>query len=95
MERISKRGILYYLFMALSGLFILGISYTPPLLVSLLLLAAIGFCLTAFIIIWDSATQELIEEEVLGRVVSFQMFGGLLLLPVGEYNWIFIRQVRN
>lgn len=83
LERISKRGILYYLFMALSGLFILGISFTPPLLVSLLLLAAIGFCLTAFIIIWDSATQELIEEEVLGRVVSFQMFGGLLLLPVG------------
>ena len=63
LERISKRGILYYLFMALSGLFILGISFTPPLLVSLLLLAAIGFCLTAFIIIWDSATQELIEDR--------------------------------
>lgn len=43
----------------------------------------IVFCLTAFIIIWESAVQELLDENVLGRVTSFQMFGRLALLPIG------------
>ncbi len=60
-----------------------GMSFNPPFYILLLLLAAIGFCFTAFLVIWDSSIQELVEEEVLGRVVSFQMFGGFLLLPFG------------
>ncbi|MBP1970318.1 MFS family permease [Virgibacillus natechei] len=83
LERISYRGILYYVFMALSGVCVLLLSLRPVFLVSLFLLAVIGFSLTAFIIIWDSAVQELVDEHVLGRVTSFQMFGGLALLPIG------------
>nr|WP_275661808.1 MFS transporter [Lentibacillus sediminis] len=83
LERISHRGILYYAFMALSGVCVLLLSLTPFLTLALLLLAIIGFSLTAFVIIWDSAVQELLDEKVLGRITSFQMFGGLALLPVG------------
>lgn len=37
--------------------------------------------------IWESAVQALIDEEVLGRVTSIRMFGGLALLPIGY--WFF------
>ena len=85
--KFTRRGILYYSFMALSGGGVLLLSFNPALWLVLLIVAMIGFSLTAFIIIWESAVQELVEEEVLGRVTSFQMFGGLALLPIGY--WIF------
>ncbi|WP_040225425.1 MFS transporter [Bhargavaea cecembensis] len=81
-NKLSNRGVLYYLFIGLSGVFVLCLSLKPALWLTLLLLSGIGFCLTAFIIIWDSVTQELIDEKLLGRVVSFEMFGGLALLPL-------------
>ncbi|WP_373894505.1 hypothetical protein ACUL41_18985 [Virgibacillus natechei] len=77
LERISHRGILYYAFMALSGVGVLILSLQQIFLLSLILLAIIGFSLTAFIIIWDSALLELADEQVLGRVTSLHMFGGL------------------
>ena len=83
LERISYRGILYYTFIALSGVGVLLLSLKPIFIISLLLLAMIGFSLTAFIIIWDSTVQELVDQHVLGRVTSFQMFGGLIFLPIG------------
>lgn len=83
LERLSHRGILYYTFMGLSGICVLLLSLKPFLFLTLLLLAIIGFSLTAFIIIWESAVQELVDENLLGRVTSFQMFGGLALLPIG------------
>lgn len=83
LERLSHRGILYYTFMGLSGICVLLLSLKPFLFLTLLLLAIIGFSLTAFIIIWESAVQELVDEKLLGRVTSFQMFGGLALLPIG------------
>lgn len=81
--KIRKRGILYYSFMSLSGIFVFLLSFVSNFFIALALIVCIGFSLTAFIIIWDSATQELIDEHLLGRVVSFQMFGGLILLPLG------------
>src|SRR5690625_7715011 len=69
--------------MGVSGVCVLILSFKPYLFLTLLLLAMIGFCLTAFVIIWESAVQELLDESVLGRVTSFQMFGGLVLLPIG------------
>lgn len=84
-DKFSRRGILYYSFMSLSGLSVLLLSLKPTLWLVLLIVALIGFSLTAFIIIWESAVQALVEEEVLGRVTSFQMFGGLALLPIGYW----------
>lgn len=84
-ERIKHRGILYYTFMASSGIGVLLLSIHIHVVFTLFILMAIGFCLTAFVIIWESAIQELVEGDVLGRVTSFQMFGGLALLPIG-YN---------
>ncbi|AQQ55246.1 MFS transporter [Planococcus lenghuensis] len=104
-DRMAHRGILYYAFMSLSGIGILLLSFKPELWLLLLLTAMIGFSLTAFIIIWDSASltafiiiwdsaiQELVEEDVLGRITSFQMFGGLVLLPVSY--WIFGLIIEN
>lgn len=82
-DKLIHRGILYYSFMSLSGLGVLFLSFRPTVSIVLLIVALIGFCLTAFIIIWESAVQSLVEEELLGRVTSFQMFGGLVLLPIG------------
>lgn len=84
-ERLSYRGILYYSFMAVSGVGVLLLSIQTNLFFTLLILTTIGFSLTAFVIIWESAVQELVEESVLGRVTSFQMFGSLALLPIA-YN---------
>lgn len=86
-DKFTHRGILYYSFMSLAGLGVLLLSFQPKLWIVLLIVALIGFSLTAFIIIWESAVQELVEEDVLGRVTSFQMFGGLALLPLGY--WLF------
>ncbi|WP_373894501.1 hypothetical protein ACUL41_19005 [Virgibacillus natechei] len=65
LDRISHRGILYYAFMALPGVCVLLLSLRSTFLLSLFLLVAIGFSLTAFIITWDSAVQELVDEQVL------------------------------
>lgn len=92
-DKFTHRGILYYSFMSLAGLGVLLLSFQPKLWMVLLIVALIGFSLTAFIIIWESAVQELVEEEVLGRVTSFQMFGGLALLPIGY--WFFGILIEN
>lgn len=89
-DRLAKRGILYYSFMAASGLFVISLAMTPPFWLILVILAAFGFCLSAFIIIWESATQELIDKKLLGRITSIEMFFGLLLLPVSYslFGWL-------
>lgn len=92
-ERLSHRGILYYTFMTTSGVGVLLLTLNIHIMFTLVILMVIGFSLTAFVIIWESAVQELVEESVLGRVTSFQMFGGLALLPIG-YN-IFGRLIES
>lgn len=87
MDKLTRRGILYYSFMAITGGFVLLLSMKPTLWLVLLIAGGIGFCITAFVVIWESAVQALIDEEVLGRVTSIRMFGGLVLLPVGY--WFF------
>lgn len=54
---------------------------------TLFITTIIGFLMTTFIIVWESLLQDLIDNDKLGRITSIDMFGGLVLLPVGY--WIF------
>ena len=49
--------------------------------------------MTTFIIVWESLLQDLVDNEKLGRITSIDMFGGLVLLPVGY--WIFGLLIEN
>ncbi|MFD2829504.1 MFS transporter [Corticicoccus populi] len=83
--KIEKRMKKYYSFMLILGLSILLLYFINHFYIVLIIMLLIGFSISSFIILWDSTIQELIEEKFLGRIISLQMFGGLLLLPVGYY----------
>lgn len=86
-EKLPPRGILYYSLIGATGLSILFLALTSSLLITLFFTTIIGFLMTTFIIVWESLLQDLVDNEKLGRITSLDMFGGLVLLPVGY--WIF------
>lgn len=86
-EELPARGILYYSLIGSTGLAILFLTLTDSMIVTLFFASVIGFLITTFVIVWESLLQDLVENDKLGRITSLDMFGGMVLLPVGY--WIF------
>lgn len=78
-----KRGIIAYGGALLSGLALLGMSMTTSAALLCLLFAVEGFGLMMFGLIWETSLQELVPQEIFGRVASLDMLGSFALLPVG------------
>jgi MFS family permease len=81
--RLPRRGLLFYLGLAL-GAFVLAL-FGLPLPLWFLLAAALlnGIALEANQLSWTNLLQEKIPNEELGRVSSIDSLGSFVLLPVG------------
>ncbi|EFH83883.1 MFS transporter [Ktedonobacter racemifer] len=87
LRNIPKRGTVMYLAVGLASCaeLLLGLA-TPPAyapFLAILASALIGFGLGTFGIIWVTLMQELVPEEMLGRVSSIDQLGAWSLLPLG------------
>ncbi|MEI3895525.1 MULTISPECIES: MFS transporter [Bacillus] len=82
-ERWSKRGLLAYGGVLISGcaLLIMPFIAWAPVLIGLM--AIEGFGMMVFGLIWETSLQELVPEEAFGRVASLDMLGSFALLPLG------------
>lgn len=87
MSRIPRRGILAYVAVAVAsiGQAIMGLplAHSVEPLVACIANGLLGFGLGAFGIIWVTIMQELVPEDMLGRVSSIDQLGAWGLLPVG------------
>lgn len=87
LRRLRRRGLLAYgsLFIYSLALMAFGFPFFYPyhIVTSLVANALIGFGLAAFDIIWITVMQELVPNNVLGRVSSIDTFASFIFLPVG------------
>ena len=81
--RLRRRGRLAYLAVAASGLALLGLAAAPTVVWGVLATALLGASIAVFGVVWETVMQELVPDEVLGRVVSIDMLGSFALLPLG------------
>jgi hypothetical protein len=60
---------------------LLGLSM--PLVASLAVVLIAGVADAAFALIWTNTLQEMVPQELLGRVASVDSLGSVILLPAG------------
>ena len=81
--RLRHRGLLAYIswIIGASLLAFFGINTNVLLIEAGAIL--MGFCFAGFDLVWVNSLQELVPNELLGRVTSLDYLGSYLLLPVG------------
>lgn len=81
--RLRRRGLLGYSGLVLAGLGLMVFGLPVPL--ALLVIGALvnGAALEIFGMVWANLLQELVPNELLGRVSSIDMLGSFVLLPIG------------
>lgn len=77
------RGILAYGGALISGIALLGMSMISSGVGLCILFAVEGFGIMVFALIWETSLQELVPQEIFGRVASLDMLGSFALLPFG------------
>ena len=80
---LQRRGWTAYLAVAAAGLGLVGVGLAPQLVLGVTAMGCVGSSLTVFGVVWETAVQTLVPEEVLGRVFSLDMLGSFALLPLG------------
>ncbi|OEH94264.1 MFS transporter [Bacillus solimangrovi] len=79
----EKRGLMAYSGVIVSGLSLLAMPFVPWVPGLLTLMAIQGFGVMVFGLVWETSLQELVPEEMFGRVASLDMLGSYALLPLG------------
>ena len=82
-KRLRRRGIFFYLCGAVAGIGLGVFGLTLPLWVLVVAALFNGAALEVCGLIWTNILQELVPEEKLGRVYSFDALGSFALLPLG------------
>jgi len=80
--RIRRAGIAMYLFAVVAGLGLMLYGIAPTLPGTLIAGTLIGFGFVCSGVLWESALQRHVPRHMLGRVTSWDWFGGSLLGPV-------------
>lgn len=80
--RIRRAGIAMYMFAVLAGIGLLLYGIAPTLPGALIAGALVGFGFVCSGVLWESALQRHVPRPMLGRVTSWDWFGGSLLGPV-------------
>ena len=80
--RIHRSGVAMYVFSFIGALGIGGFGLAPVIPAPFLCAAAIGFSLSGFGTLWDTAVQKNVPRHMLGRVGSVDSFGSFLMGPV-------------
>lgn len=82
-KAVPHRGLVAYAGIVAGGLALIGTAFASNTL-SLLATAVFGWAgLAVFTLVWNSTLQRRIALELLGRVVSVDHFGSLILVPPG------------
>jgi MFS family permease len=83
LPRIRRRGLIAYGGWAVGGLMTLLLGLPMPLVASLTVVLIAGVAEAAFALIWTNTLQEMVPQELLGRVASVDSLGSFMLLPAG------------
>ncbi len=81
--RLHHRGRLAYTGSALAGIFLAAFALPLPLWALAVCALINGAALEVFGVIWTSTMQEMVPQNMLGRVASIDQVGSFALLPVG------------
>jgi len=81
--RLRHRGVIIYTLTAASGGGILALAACRTTLEAALVGTLFGGCITGFIIVRETTVQQLVPQASLGRVLSLDYLGSLILLPLG------------
>jgi DHA3 family tetracycline resistance protein-like MFS transporter len=82
-SRIRRRGLIAYGGWAVGGVMTLLLGLPLPLVASLAVVLVAGVAEAAFALIWTNTLQEMVPQELLGRVASVDSLGSFVLLPAG------------
>lgn len=80
--RRGRNGTVMYLYVLLEGVAVALFATLAPIPVLLLLAGVVGYCVMGFTILWESALQQHVPRELLGRVTSIDYFGAILIGPI-------------
>jgi len=80
--RIRRAGIAMYLFAVVAGVGLILYGVVPTFSGALIAGTLVGFGFVCSGVLWESALQRHVPRQMLGRVTSWDWFGGSLLGPV-------------
>jgi MFS family permease len=80
--KIRRIGIAICVFAVIGGLALIGIGVIADVAVVLVCAALFGVQFVGVGVLWTTAVQKHVPRELMGRVLSIDMFGGSLLLPL-------------
>ncbi len=82
-HRLRRRGLLMYGATIAAALALGLYGLLPPLWVLLAAAIVNGIALELAILVWTNTLQELVPNDILGRVTSIDNMGSFALLPIG------------
>ena len=80
--RRGRSGTVMYLYVFVEGLAVALFATLAPIPLLLVLAGVVGYGVMAFTVLWESALQQHVPRELLGRVTSIDYFGAILMAPI-------------
>jgi len=80
--RRGRSGSVMYLYVVVEGVAVALFATLAPIPVLLILAGVVGYGVMGFTILWESALQQHVPRELLGRVTSIDYFGAILIGPI-------------
>jgi predicted MFS family arabinose efflux permease len=80
--KIRRLGIAICVFAVAGGLTLIGIGTISDVPILLAVSAVFGAQFVGVGVLWTTAVQKHVPQELMGRVISIDFFGGALLLPI-------------
>lgn len=82
-KKIQHRGLVLYLTWMISGIILILIGLSNSIFYLLIEVFVFGGIISFVGLLWVTLLQELIPNNILGRIASIDQFGSFLLLPIG------------
>lgn len=80
--RRGRSGTVMYLYVFVEGMAVALFSTLAPIPLLLVLAGVVGYCIMGFTVLWESALQQHVPRELLGRITSIDYFGAILIGPI-------------
>jgi MFS family permease len=78
----ARSGTVMYLYVFVEGIAVALFATLAPIPLLLVLAGVVGYGVMAFTVLWESALQQHVPRELLGRVTSIDYFGAILIGPI-------------